>query len=131
MALQLLGCWRGWEGCYSGGAVQKTRRRKRTRQITEYVWALGENARKRHYHETERGEVRTFTVQLEIFVDDQWRPAVRYDSVHGFAHQDRYFLDGRSTKTELYMDFTEALTFADEDIKENWTDYRDRFLRGE
>jgi len=107
------------------------RRQSRATQITEYVWALGENARKRHYHETERGEVLAFTVQLEIFVNGQWRPAVRYDSAHGFAHRDRYFLDGRSTKTDLRLDFNEALTFADEDIKENWEDYRDRFLRGE
>ena len=95
------------------------------------MWALGENARKRHYHESNQGEVLAFTVQLEVFVDGVWRPAIRYDSAHGFAHCDRYFLDGRSTKTELQIDFDQALTFADEDIKENWRNYRDRFLRGE
>lgn len=109
----------------------KPRQRSRTQHITEYVWALGENVRKRHYHETEQGKVGAFTVQLEVFVDGKWQPAVRYDSVHGFAHRDRYFLDGRSTKTDLLMGFNEALTFADEDIKENWKDYKDRFLRGE
>ena len=72
-----------------------------------------------------------FTVQLEVFINGLWRPAVRYDSAHGFAHRDRYFLDGRSTKTQLDINFHEALTFADEDIRENWDAYRDRFLRGE
>ena len=113
--------------------MRKAKGRKQptsTIQITEYVWALGENARKRHYHETERGTVRAFTVQVEVFVDGSWRPALRYDSAHGFAHRDRYFLDGRSAKTNLRMDLKEALTFADEDIRENWENYKDRFLRG-
>lgn len=113
----------------------KRRRSKRgsssSAQVTEYVWALGEKARKRHYPESKQGEVLIFTVQLEIFVDGVWRPAIRYDSAHGFAHRGRYFLDGGSAKTELQMDFNQALTFADEDIKENWRNYRDRFLRGE
>ncbi|MGH7963283.1 MAG: DUF7718 family protein [Candidatus Binatia bacterium] len=100
-------------------------------RITEYVWALGEDARKRHYHERQHGVVRAFTVQLEVLVDGLWRPVVRYDSAHGFAHRDRYFLDGRSTKTALHIDFDEALTFADEDLRENWEDYKIRFLGGE
>lgn len=112
------------------GKRESKGRQSRTAQVTEYVWALGENVRKRHYHETEQGEVQVFTVQLEIFVNGKWQPVVRYDSAHGFAHRDRYFLDGRSTKTDLNIDFKEALTFADEDIKDNWQAYRDRFLRG-
>ena len=39
--------------------------------ISEYVIPLGENARKRHYHETDKGEVVGFAVQLEVFVNDQ------------------------------------------------------------
>ena len=111
--------------------MPRTRKLRSTIRVIEYVWALGDNARKRHYHESEHGRVLAFAAQLEIFVDGVWRPAIRYDSAHGFAHRDRYFLDGRSTKTDLRMDFDQALTFADEDIKENWRDYRDRFLRGE
>jgi hypothetical protein len=112
--------------------MRRSRKRQAGRtRITEYVWALGENARKRHYHEAGRGEVRVFTVQLEVFLEGKWQPVVRYDSAHGFAHRDRYFLDGRSTKTNLDIDFKEALTFADEDIRDNWQAYRDRFLRGD
>jgi hypothetical protein len=75
--------------------------------------------------------VQVFTVQLEVFIGGKWQPIVRYDSTHGFAHRDRYFLDGRSIKTELHMDFKDALTFADEDIRDNWRLYRERFLQGE
>lgn len=64
--------------------------------------------------------MRAFTVQLEVFSHGRWQPAVRYDSAHGYAHRDRYFLDGRSIKTELHMDFNEAL-------RDHWESYRDRF----
>lgn len=66
--------------------------------ISEYVIPLGENARKRHYHETDKGEVVGFAVQLEVFVNDQWKVVIRYDSAHGFAHIDRYYLDGKKVK---------------------------------
>ena len=98
--------------------------------VTEYVIPLGEHARKRHYHETDKGKVVTFTVQVEVFVDDQWREVIRYDSAHSFAHIDRYYLDGRKVKKELNLKLNEALTLADEDIKENWKAYQKAFLEG-
>lgn len=98
--------------------------------VTEYVIPLGENARKRHYHETEKGEVAAFAVQLEVFVNDQWREVIRYDSGHGFAHIDRYYLDGRKVKKELNLKLNEALSLADEDIRENWNAYKKAFLEG-
>ena len=98
--------------------------------ITEYLIPLGENARKRHYHEIDRGKMISFAVQLEVLVDDQWKVAIRYDSAHGFAHIDRYYLDGRKVKKELDLKLSEALTLADEDIKENWKIYQKAFLEG-
>jgi hypothetical protein len=98
--------------------------------ITEYVIPLGEDARKRHYHESDKGKVIGFTVQLEVFVNDQWREVIRYDSAHGFAHIDRYYLDGRKVKKELNLKLNEALTLADEDIEENWKAYQKAFLEG-
>jgi len=98
--------------------------------FTEYVIPLGENARKRHYHETDKGRVTGFVVQLELFVNDKWRAVIRYDSVHGFAHIDRYYLDGRKVKKELYLKLSEVLTLADEDVKENWKIYQKDFLEG-
>lgn len=99
-------------------------------RVTEYVIPLGENARKRHYHETEKGKVVGFTVQLEVLVGSQWEEVIRYDSSHGFAHIDRYYLDGRKVKKELAMKLSEILTLADEDIKENWKAYQKAFLEG-
>lgn len=98
--------------------------------MVEYVIPLGENARKRHYHETVKGKVIAFTVQLEVFVNGEWREIIRYDSAHGFAHIDRYYLNGRKIKKELNLKLNEALTLADEDIKENWKVYQKDFLEG-
>lgn len=96
--------------------------------VTEYVIPLGENARKRHSHETDKGEVVAFTVQLEVYMNNQWWEVIRYDSAHGFAHVDRYYPDGRKLKTKLNLKFSEALTLADEDIKENWKAHKMAFL---
>lgn len=99
-------------------------------RINEYVIPLGENARKRHYHEADKGDIIGFAVQLEVLVNDQWKVVIRYDSAHGFAHIDRYYLDGRKVKIELHLKLSEALTLGDEDIKENWKIYQKLFLEG-
>lgn len=96
--------------------------------VTEYVIPLGENARKRHYHETNKGNVTAFSVQLEVFVNNLWQAVIRYDSAHGFAHIDQYSLGGKKIKKELHLKLNEALTLADEDIKENWKAYQKVFL---
>jgi len=69
--------------------------------VTEYVIPLGNNARKRHYHETRRGKVIHFAAQLEIFYGEKWLPVIRYDAAHGFSHVDRYKRDGTKTKSRL------------------------------
>jgi len=96
----------------------------------EYVVPLGENARKRHIHETEKGRVTNFTVQLEVLVERHWKVVVRYDFAHGIAHIDQYLPDGSKVKNELYLKISEALTLADEDIKENWKAYQKAFTVG-
>lgn len=62
--------------------------------IVESVRPLGERARVRHYHETRRGRVVAFVIQLELDLP----PA-------------------------------EAMTLAEEDIKENWERYQEEFFR--
>ena len=96
-----------------------------------YLIHLGEGARKRHYHQTERGRVVAFMVQLEVEVEkDLWRPVLRYDCAHDFAHRDRYNLHGEQDKEALSLSYADVLTFADQDINNNWPIYRERFLRG-
>jgi hypothetical protein len=68
---------------------------------------------------------------LEIEIHNEWKPVIRYDTAHGFAHIDRYNLRGRAKKERLALSFGEALTRAEREIKQNWSVYRERFLRGE
>ena len=101
-----------------------------TRQV-RYIRRLSENVWKRHVHETDRGKVRGFTVQLEVWHDAKWNPVVRYDGSHGFPHKDVFHRNGESRKVPLKKSFKEALVFADKDIRDNWEMYLERFLRGD
>ena len=72
-----------------------------------------------------------FAVQLELRHPRQgsWLPIVRYDTAHGFAHRDRLRPDGSIEKTPLPIeDYSQALTYAEADLKEHWQTYRGRFL---
>lgn len=98
----------------------------------EYLIRLGDGARKRHYHRTEKGVVVSFVVQLEIEIEKgKWSPVLRYDCAHDFAHRDRYNLKNEQRKEELHLSYADALNLADEDINKNWQVYKEKFLRGE
>src|SRR5712671_3050167 len=98
----------------------------------EYLIRLGDGARKRHYHATEKGKVVRFVVQLEVEKEKgRWQQVIRYDCAHDFAHRDRYNLQGEQRKEELHLSYAEALNLADEDINKNWRVYKENFLRGE
>ena len=97
-------------------------------KATEYVLPLGKNARKRHRHEADKGRVTSFAVQLEVFTEDEWKVVIRYDSAHGYSHVDKFYRNGRRVKKELHLNLKEALTLADEDIKDNWKSYQKAFM---
>jgi len=68
-------------------------------------------------------------VQLEVEVEEGiWKPVLRYDCAHDFAHRDRYNLDGEQVKEEVHLSYAEALNLADSDINQSWEVYRQRFL---
>ena len=96
-----------------------------------YTRALGGDARKRHFHKTERGKVINFAVQLEVKVDGTWQPVIRYDCAHDFSHIDRYKIRGEQEKEALQLSYAESLTLADDDIDLNWESYKTKFLDGE
>jgi len=99
--------------------------------LKEYLLPLGNDARKRHRHETHKGNVVAFMVQLEVLHDGVWKTALRYDSAHGFSHLDRYNLNGEQSKESLDWAFEETLTYADVDINEHWEKYKASFLKGQ
>ena len=99
-------------------------------KTVDFVIVLDEGVRKRHHHETEKGMVINFAVQLEVKVGSDWKTVVRYDCSHRFSHMDKYDIKGNKTKTALDLGFESALTFGDWDINENWPKYKEQFLKG-
>jgi len=100
-------------------------------QVVDFVVIFDEGVRKRHYHETEKGKVIYFVVQLEVKLKKgEWKVAVRYDCSHGFAHVDKYDIKGKQTKSVVNLNFESALTYGDWDINENWLKYKQEFLKG-
>ena len=94
----------------------------------EFIIPLELNARMRVWHRIERGQVKAFSVQLEVFLAEYWLPVVRYDTAHDFAHRDLYTKDGKQVKTPLGMEFNQARTFAQQDTLTNWQEYRRTFV---
>lgn len=99
-------------------------------KTVDFVVVFEDGVRKRHYHETDRGKVLYFAVQLEVRVNKDWKPVVRYDCSHRFSHKDKYDIKGNKTKIPLDLSFESALTFGEWDIDENWSKYREEFLKG-
>jgi hypothetical protein len=97
----------------------------------QYLIFLDVDARKRHYHRLEGGRIVQFLVQLEVRTGETWKEVVRYDCAHDYGHKDCYNIRGRTRKVRLNLEYDEALTFADDDISDNWQIYREKFLRGE
>jgi len=65
-------------------------------------------------------------VQLEVRVENKWKEVVRYDCAHDSVHKDSYNRTGK-----MFLTYEDALTFADDDITENWELYKAKYLRGE
>lgn len=100
--------------------------REHSRTINHYDDAL------RYRFTTEGGQVRTFTVQYEAWIDDEFRPAIRYDTAHGQPHRDELDWSGETIEKEWLpaeMSLNEAMTYAERDILDNWPKYREAFVR--
>jgi hypothetical protein len=100
-------------------------------KTVEFTIMLTVHDRYRHQHTRHRGKILKFKVQYETKVGHRWFPVVRFDTSHGFAHRDLIDSKGKKRKTPIFAkNLNEALTFAEADIKSNWTMYKDHFLRG-
>ena len=99
-------------------------------KAVDFIVVFDEGVRKRHYHETQKGKVTYFAVQLEVKVGNEWKVALRYDCSHNFSHVDKYDIKGGKVKNALDLSFESALTFGDWDINENWVKYKREFLKG-
>lgn len=80
---------------------------------------------------TLKGQVVEFLVQLELHMDGAWKPVVRYDNAHDFAHRD--VLDPKGDeieKTPLRLGtLAEILEYAEQDLMDRADWYVERFLK--
>ena len=99
---------------------------------TSFVTFLSSTVRRRHEHSRIGGKIFRFSVQIESLVSGEWRPVVRYDTAHGFAHRDLMLPNGKVEKTPVFTHtFNEALDFAEADLRSNWNGYVERYLKGD
>ena len=86
--------------------------------------------RYRHYHVWKESQITEFRIQLEVLIGGEWYAVVRYDTAHGRPHRDVLKPNGKQTK-EWFDGYSaaEVLTLGQKDIIENWTVYRDHFLK--
>jgi len=57
-------------------------------------------------------------------------PIVRYDCSHGFFHRDALLPDNTKEKQAIIITTLEdALNYAEQDIKDRWEFYKDRYLK--
>jgi len=98
-------------------------------KVVEFVVPLSPNDRRRHKHISQKGKIIKFVVQYETKIEGKWYPVVRYDTAHNFAHKDILHPYKESEKIMiLFKNYNEALTYADNDIKTNWKNYKEQFL---
>ncbi len=92
----------------------------------EYLFYLATEAtdRLRVTARKDKGEILEFVVQYETVVLGEWRPVVRYDTAHSFAHKDIIKANGEVVKQPLFFEtYNMAFTFATLDLKMNWKQF--------
>lgn len=98
------------------------------REVAFLRW-LTDTCRVRHLHVHVKGRVVHFAVQLECFMNGQWHAVRRYDTAHGFSHCDILHPDGSTEKVPLaFHEYNEALTFAETDLRAQWSSYVRRYV---
>ena len=104
---------------------------QKTRKI-EFIYPLSEELedRLRVSALRQKNEIVKFVVQYEVLINERWRPIVRYDTSHGFAHKDIIHFKDEEDKQPLYFqDFNMAFTFAIQDLKTSWKWYKMAYER--
>lgn len=79
---------------------------------------------------TDKGKVIDIVVQYETLLNEKWTPIVRYDCAHGFFHRDLlYPKDEKEKQTININSLDDALNYAEQDIKDRWEFYKERYLK--
>jgi len=97
--------------------------------LKSYFRYLTHEDRIRCQIELEKRQISKFVIQYEISIKSEWFPVTRFDTSHDAVHRDLIAPDGKTTKKWfLHFDFDEGLTFAYNDIENNWEKYREWYI---
>jgi hypothetical protein len=78
----------------------------------------------------EKGNVKDLVVQYESKIRNKWYPIIRYDCSHGFFHRDSIYPNGSKEKQAIeIITLEDAVNYAEQDIKDRWEFYKDRFVK--
>lgn len=81
--------------------------------------------------DVEKGKVTNIVVQYETKIKERWCAVVRYDCQHGFFHRDILNPKGEKIKQPISIqNLKDALTYAEQDIKDRWEWYKEKFKKG-
>ncbi len=76
------------------------------------------------------GELVDIVFQYESLTERKWVAIVRYDMAHGYFHRDVMKPNGEKEKTAIEITgLKEASVFAEQDIKDKWEFYKNKFLK--
>lgn len=80
---------------------------------------------------TQKGKIIEFSVQLELLIENKWKPVVRYDNAHDFPHRDVLDMRGNILEKKLLNLATlrEIVEYAEQDLVDRVDWYVDKFLR--
>lgn len=81
--------------------------------------------------EIDKRELINIVIQYESLIDNKWTAIIRYDIEHGFFHRDMMTPKGEKIKTPIDIsDLKSATIFAEQDIKDKWEYYKQRYIKG-
>src|ERR1035437_677680 len=79
---------------------------------------------------SEKGKLIDIVIQYESLINNKWKPIVRYDCSHGFFHRDVMKPNGEKEKQLISITtLKDALNYAEQDIKDRWEFYKERFKK--
>ena len=79
---------------------------------------------------TDKGKVVDLVVQYEYLIKEEWHVILRYDCAHGYFHRDVLMPNGFKEKQTISItSLTAALNYAEQDIKDRFEFYRERYLK--
>jgi hypothetical protein len=103
---------------------------ERTEEFFDTISSKGDALR---FRMTRSGhDVLAFVVPYEIWVDDEWRPIVRYDTAHRRPHRDTLGWRGEVVEKQWFpeaINYNDALAIAANEVRRQWKVFRDEFFR--